>query len=365
MKVYFDYQIFSWQIYGGISRYFVEVIRCLKKQDNCEPTILAPIYINEYLNQLDTEHHVTGIKFPVFPRTGRIIQALSQLCTRLILLFSKPDIYHETYYLDKQLAPSGVKVVLTVYDMIHERFPEQFLSNDKTSKQKLSATTRADHIICISEHTKKDLMEIFKIPQEKISVVYLGVSFNEYKQLGKSSLVTDKPFLLYVGSRSGYKNFDKFLSAYATSNLSNQFDMVAFGDGDFNKKELLQIGTYNLKDKVHHVSGSDELLSKYYSQAEVFVYPSLYEGFGIPPLEAMHFKCPVACSFTSSIPEVVGDAACLFDPNDEASIVDAINSITANNDFKHDLIAKGENRVKQFTWDKCAYQTLDVYRKLM
>lgn len=365
MKVYFDYQIFSWQIYGGISRYFVEVIRRLKKQANCEPIILAPIYINEYLSHLGAEHHVKGVKFPVFPRTGRIIQALSQLCTRLILLFSKPDIYHETYYLDKKLAPSGVKVVLTVYDMIHERFPEQFLSTDKTSKQKLAATIRADHIICISEHTKKDLMDLFKTPEEKISVVYLGISFCEYEQLGKTSLVTDKPFLLYVGSRSGYKNFNKLMSAYSTSNLSKQFDLVAFGGGGFNKNENLQIDAHGLKSKVHHVSGSDELLSNYYSQAEVFVYPSLYEGFGIPPLEAMHFDCPVACSDTSSIPEVVGKAACFFDPNDENSIVKAINKITSNEDFKNDLIIKGKQRVKKFTWDKCANETLNVYRNLI
>ena len=116
---------------------------------------------------------------------------------------------------------------------------------------------------------------------------------------------------------------------------------------------------------VKAVNGDDAKLANYYRNASLFVYPSLYEGFGIPPLEAMGYGCPVVCSNTSSIPEVVGDAAILFDPYSLDSISNAIETVLTNNHLRSSLISRGFEQIQKFSWKKCADETLDVYKKVL
>jgi glycosyltransferase involved in cell wall biosynthesis len=366
MKIAFDHQIFGWQEYGGISRYAYELASELSKLHEQNVAIFSPLYVNRYLAHVPENLRLQGVKVPAFKYSGRIYRAINSLLVGPAIQRFQPDIIHETYFAKSGVSSRAAKVVLTVYDMIHERFPEYFSFASPTRREKALAVTRADHIICISEHTRRDLIEILDVPPDKTSVVHLGFSLTTAPQAEIKNGTVFRPFILYVGSRAGHKNFSELLRAYADSLfLKNEFDMVCFGGGGFTVKENELINKLRISAaKIHQVSGNDELLGYYYRSARAFVYPSLYEGFGIPPLEAMSFGCPIACSNTSSIPEVVGGAAELFDPTDHESMKIAIESVVGNEELRKDLIDRGRIRVQSFSWERCARETLDVYRRV-
>lgn len=367
MKVAFDSQIFSSQRFGGISRYFSELANHLTAcgQERVSCLINSPVHINGYLMHSNKELKIIGASVPAIPRTGGIYRGINRLISPIVFRLCKPDIVHETYYSPKSLTPPSCKSVVTVYDMIHELYPECFLAHDRTTEYKKKAVNRADHVICISENTQKDLIRLFGVAPEKTTVVHLGFALT---QCGQAALPSQNhPFLLYVGSRRGYKNFERLLAAYASHpELRDNFDLVAFGGGAFKARELEIIRSLKLSSShVRQMSGDDGVLSALYGQAAMFVYPSLYEGFGIPPLEAMSFNCPVACSNTSSIPEVVGNAAIQFDPLDSDSIANALIILASDSALRAKLIDRGRDRVARFSWEQCAKQTLDVYRALL
>jgi glycosyltransferase involved in cell wall biosynthesis len=248
--------------------------------------------------------------------------------------------------------------------MIHELYPEFFHAWDRTRDEKRAAVARADHIVCISEHTRQDLIRLLDVPAEKTTVVHLGFALTHSKiaDLAKPH----RPFILFVGARGGYKNFDRLLKAYAERPiLHDSYDLVAFGGGSFSAREQELIRTLGLTERqVRQLGGDDAVLSALYQQASLFVYPSLYEGFGIPPLEAMSLDCPVICSNTSSMPEVVGNAAVQFDPHDVDSIANALEAVITNPTLQADLRRRGRERLHAFSWHRCALETLKVYRKV-
>lgn len=370
LKISYDYQVFTFQRYGGISRYFYELCFRIKNQsdDVFFPSILAPLHVNQYIKKLTPNqlHTLCAVKpFRGSARAMRIInEGVSLIRNRIFV----PDLVHETYYSRRTVAPKNCPVVLTVYDMVHELFSQNFEINDSTTSLKRIAVERANHIICISESTKQDLIRLFGTEEKKISVTHLGFSINSGEIVNASNITKlyDKPFLLYVGSRAGYKNFSSLLKAYAASaQLRKNFDLISFGSTTFNAEEMVLMQKLGILNNVHHATGDDQLLAQYYLAAAVFIYPSLYEGFGIPPLEAMYFGCPVACSNTSSIPEVVGAAAKLFDPSSVESIRAAIEELVMNKNERDSYIKLGHQRLKIFSWDKCATETAGIYQKLL
>jgi glycosyltransferase involved in cell wall biosynthesis len=297
----------------------------------------------------------------------RPVRAVSHFLAGRAINCFRPDILHETYYSENTHRPQNARHVLTVYDLIHERYSNMFENSHVTTKAKLVAVNRADHVICISESTRFDLINYCGVPKEKTSVVHLGVN-NDFMKADKFTQKQHcRPFLLYVGARRGYKNFRRFIQAFARSiRLRQEYDIICFGGGAFHESEnqtLLSIGLR--PEQVIFMSGDDKILASLYQQASAFVYPSIYEGFGIPPLEAMASKCPVICSNTSSIPEVVGDAAEYFDPLKEDAILNAMELVLESPSRQKKLIAAGEARFKQFTWEKCAKETEEIYRKLL
>jgi glycosyltransferase involved in cell wall biosynthesis len=365
MKILFDHQIFSAQKYGGISRYFVNIAN--KMSDIGENVrICAPIHKNCFLKE-SSRHLSSGFYFKFFPpKTIRIIKEINHHLSKRTVSIWNPDIVHETYYNSNFVAKKNV--VLTVYDMIHEIYPESFARYDNTSKLKKMAVSRASHIICISEQTKRDLINLFNVKECKITVIHLGFNIPSVVQNDASSFVINKrPYLLYVGLRSGYKNFEKFITGFASSaKLVSDYNIICFGGGPFNAHEKELIVKIGLSGhSVIQFSGNDQALANLYLNASALVYPSLYEGFGLPPLEAMAYNCPVVCSNTSSIPEVVGDAAEMFDPHDEESIRASIESVVFNDSFRDYLIYRGKERLNVFSWNRCAQETLDVYRRVL
>ena len=368
MRLAFDHQIFGWQQYGGVSRYFYELAKNLATDPRHQVKVVAPLYVNHYISNPVPGLAIEGIRVPPLPKTGRVYRAFNSLLVRPMLRSFDPDIVHETYYSTTRLAPQKAKVVVSVYDMIHERFDKNFSRADPTSREKALAVARADHVICISEHTRKDLIELFQVPEEKTSVVHLGFSLAEETEAEDADWQPPRrPYLLYVGNRGGYKNFTALLDAYAGSNtLRANYDMVCFGGGPFTASERRRMRDLGLgENAVRQISGSDALLARFYRSAAVFVYPSLYEGFGIPPLEAMGFDCPAVCSNASSIPEVVGDAAELFDPNDLVAMRLAIERVVSDQNLRDTLIENGRNRLRLFSWERCAQETLAIYERVL
>ena len=362
MKIAYDHQIFGWQKYGGISRYFYELAQNIATLEGVDVRVVSPLYVNEYLAK--SGFPVGGIRAPQIRRTGRIYRALNQLLVPSALRRFNPDIIHETYYSFHGAAPKHSRVVITVHDMIHELFPESFSLWDKTSSEKAAAARRADHIICVSENTRKDLIRLLDIDPVKTSVVYHGFELLAPPSGGRH---VKSPYILYVGSRSGYKNFVMLLKAFASLPfLMADFELVAFGGGAFRADEQSLIHELGGgKIKARQISGDDELLADLYAGASAFVYPSVYEGFGIPPLEAMSCGCPVICANTSSLPEVVGSAAKLFDPSSADSLMDALSQVLLDSSGRKILIERGKDQVKLFSWQKCAQETLSIYQALL
>lgn len=369
MKIVLDHQIFTLQSYGGISRYFVRLMQGLIAVAH-QIDVIAPIHRNRYLRDLppDRVHGVELERFP--PKTGRLMMVVNDHLSKIKMRGMCPDVLHETYYSPRKLCQTAKGRVITVYDMIHEKFASEFSLKDPTTKYKRAAVSRADHVICISQSTKKDLCEIFDVPENKVTVIHLG--FEKFQHSGSpADSSTDvhlrRPFLLYVGSRSGYKNFARMLKAVAArSALKHSFDIVAFGGGSFSAAELTLINALGFaSNSVRQVSGGDTVLGWLYEHAAAFVYPSLYEGFGLPPLEAMAHNCSVVTSNSSSMPEVVGDAGEYFDPLDLDGQADAICNVVFDIKRSNQLIELGGKRLAMFSWEHCALETFSVYQKVL
>jgi glycosyltransferase involved in cell wall biosynthesis len=365
IKIAYNYQIFTQQKFGGVSRIFSEIAPLIDKSKDFEVKVYAGLYQNYYLSKNSTVKTL-GLPVHYLPKTTRLFEAINPVFAKIALGIDKPDIVHETYYGTMNIVPKGARTVLTVLDMIHERFADS-MGNEEFLSVKANAIKRADTIICISENTKKDLVEILKVNPAKISVVYLGHAIGSTRIVSSQPVVPD-PYLLYVGPTDApYKNFDRLLRAYGSKKrIYKNFKLVCFGPRAFPKQILALMDDIGIeRNNICHYSGNDVLLADLYTNSAAFVYPSLYEGFGIPPLEAMSFNCPVICSNASSIPEVVGDAGEYFDPYDIESISAAIEKVLFSSTLPQEMISRGQERTKKFSWEKCAEETEKVYCSLL
>ena len=367
MKVLFDHQIFTWQIYGGVSRYFFELIKHFKNDNEIKYELSLKYSNNYYLKKLNNLPHKTFLENYLFRGKYRLLNILNKKVSKKAIYRGNYDIFHPTYYDPYFLDYIGKKpFVLTIYDMIHEIYPEMFSSKDKTSERKKTLAQKATKIIAISENTKRDIMKFFGISENKIEVIYLGNSFNINKDDKTINIMTPEKYILFVGSRRGYKNFELFIEAISPLlNDDVKLNVVCGGGGKFNDKEIEKLKNLKIKDKVFYHSGSDSVLAYLYQKAVTFVFPSLYEGFGIPILEAFSCGCPVIASKTSSLPEVVGDAAIYFDPTNKLSISSSIQKVIYDNNLRNQLIYKGYQRVKKFTWEKTAKKTKILYEDIL
>jgi glycosyltransferase involved in cell wall biosynthesis len=255
-------------------------------------------------------------------------------------------------------------VVLTCYDLIHEKF----LQHDKVMLMKKKETlNRATRILAISQSTKNDLMEFYGIPNEKIDVVHLANSLKRPDDAAQSlSEKNEINYFLYVGLRNEYKNFGLFVRAIAPLLASRpELHLYCAGGGKFATDELKLFHELGIGDKLSQHPGSDQSLAKLYAKAVAFFYPSLYEGFGIPLLEAMSCGCPVVASNRSSLPEIAQDAALYFDPTEKESILATAEKILNTHGLRAALIEKGYKQEKKFSWDKTTRESYEIYKKLL
>lgn len=364
-SVIYDHQIFGQQRFGGISRYFCELAARVAMTPDWSARVLAPVHFNDHLAESSAPKLGWHLR-QRSPKSTRLYRAANMLLGPPLLKLLGGDIVHRTYYTDRP-GTSQSGLVITVFDMIHELFPQSFPSDDPVSARKRRCVAAADRLICISHSTARDLVRLCNVPPEKVVVTHLGFSDAFACDSAGAARDGERPYLLYVGHRHGYKNFGRLLEAYAASpQLRSEFALMAFGGQPFGTGEKERISLLGLSgEQVYHRAGSDADLVQAYSGARLFVYPSEYEGFGIPPLEAMSCGCPVTCSNTSSMPEVVGMAAEYFSPTNVDSIRNALETVAFDDSRRRELIANGFRQRALFTWDRCAEETIAVYRQML
>jgi glycosyltransferase involved in cell wall biosynthesis len=355
MRIAYTFDIFSLQRHGGVSRYFSEIIRHLRNSPH-ELKIFGGFHCNDHIRGFQ---EFCGFYIPKLKFTGPLRRQVNRVLQQSFLLKQAPDVIHETYYSYSQY-PKEAKLVVTVHDMIDELYPEFFPPNNPSTQVKRFACARASQIIAVSEATKSDLIRLFQIEPGKIRVIHHGTS-SPSLSADVSGIEREGEFLLYVGARAGYKNFRRLLESFSSAGgIAPLVGLVCFGSS-FTSEERACITRLGLDGRVRRVTGDDVVLAQYYRKARAFVYPSLCEGFGLPLLEAMAHGCPVICSDTRSFREVAGDAAAFFNPADVAQIRAALESTVNDPRLLGQLRERGYARQRQFSWDKCARETAEVY----
>lgn len=363
MKILIDHQIFCIQQYGGISRYFNVL---MKTNDNLEVENTTVFTNNYYLNLDKLKKYISFFFKNNFRGKRHILNYLNKYFSIAKIKKGKFDIFHPTYYDPYFLKYLNDKpFVLTVHDMTHEKLSEFCPKNDKTSSNKKILAHKASKIIAVSNSTKNDLIEIFGIEESKIEVIYHGNSMLLNDSLN-SGINFPSNYLLFVGIRGGYKNFTLFIESI--SKLLNEdlsLSVVCAGGGKFNKKEKTLFKKLNIQSSVFQYDLNDNLLAQLYTKAIAFVFPSLYEGFGIPILESFACNCPLICSNTSSLPEIASDGAEYFDPYSKESIYQVVKKVIENKNIRNSIIKKGKERLKYFSWAKTALETKKIYEDIL
>lgn len=359
-KVLFDYQTFHIQRFGGISRYFCEIASRLQ---DASAHIAISYSMNQYLVGSGLARY-TPIPKRLFKICEGVFRKLNREASVRAIRKGDFDVFHPTYYDTYFLdALGGKPFVLTIHDMTHERFPNMFSPKDKTSENKRILAEKAARIIAISECTKNDITHYLGIDEAKIDVIYHGITPKPIQQGKPEGLCSS--YILYVGERRGYKNFNTTVLAFENINRQNRDIHLVLTGRPLSKAEQRLFDEKGLTEYVHVFSDvSDTVLLQLYHNALLFVYPSLYEGFGIPILEAFSQDCPVVLSNASCFPEVAGDAAKYFDPLSATSMEEAMSEVINNGELRQELIAKGRARLKLFTWENTACKTEAVYTSL-
>jgi len=372
LKVVIDGIIYQIQPHGGISRLFSEILpRMCDLDDSLRITLLTDGELRQPLpRHSHIDHWVIPSANDRCPRPRRvwrhIIPPLRRFVRRLRVGHGKGQIWHSTYY----TLPGfwdGLHVV-TVADMIYERFTHLLSrpKDDQIREEKQRCIRHADAVICISETTRQDVQHFYGIDADALYVVPLAYSdvFRRLEQCDDElRMPTRQPFLLYVGYRISYKNFDQLIQAYSVWPHRKGVALVVVGR-PWSADEKWRLVALGIQDRVHlltHVD--DEELCQLYNQAAAFVFPSLYEGFGIPLLEAMACGCPIIASRIPSTIEVAGDCPIYFEPTEVESLHVALDAVLSEG-RNSERVQAGLERVKHHSWDKTARQTLEVYRAL-
>ncbi len=351
----------------GIGRYTFELIQYLKRIDQT--------------NQYSLYARLRFIDFKRrFPRIGNknFSPKLDHFNAGPQKILGKIDVYHAPS--PELLSVQNCKVVVTVHDLIYRAFPQGHTPETiaMTDRQFKDIVARADKIICTSEHTQKDLHHFFSLPPERSCVVYQGVDQDVFYRIEQKELLAAEhffkkngivlPYLLFVGTIEPRKNLVHLLKAFALLLEQKKFSgqLVVVGMKGWMTEGLKQmIEDLKLGSKVVFMGFvSDDELRVLYNKAEVFVFPSFYEGFGFPIVEAMSCGAPVVTSKTSSCAEVAGDAALTVDPHSPEGIARAVGRILQDGLVRNALIEKGLKRSQEFSFLETAKKTLKVYQEV-
>jgi glycosyltransferase involved in cell wall biosynthesis len=360
MKVLFDTQAFRHQRYGGISRYYAELIRRLPALD------VLPVM---HLPWVDNEHAIAaglssqgGTTLSAHPILRCLYYAALSGNDLLRSAVDSYDILHRTYY----AAPGPVRQpsVCTVVDMIPELLPHYFPEGNP-HRRKRDVVQASDLVLSISESTTRDVLEFYGYPASRVVTTPLGIDCQAFADRPKVSHPFRAPYVLFVGLRHRYKNFRRFaLAAAAVLSAHPEVSLALVGGGALLESEREIFAGVGVLDRVAQANVADEALPSIYREAEVFVFPSEYEGFGLPILESFACGCPVAASRASCFPEVGGPAIEYFDPTSTDEIAQSIERVLDSRSHADELRRLGSERVKLYSWQRTAELTAEAYRRL-
>ena len=361
MRVALDEQIFALQEYGGISRLFAELARQFLRFPSAEvelQPLRAPV-ANRYL--LDD----------TYLRDALQVRQARNPWTALARYAIRPpghpsaDIVHNTFYLPHGLAPArGAKRVVTVHDMIPELLPRTRRRLDLLTMKRRYVES-ADHIICISEATKQDLIRVYPEAEVPMSVVHHGVD-ERFAPVEDRLPGLPESYVLMVGNRSQYKDGMVLFEAFAR--FAPDFPdlhLVCAGGGAFTRTEKAWVAGKALEGRIHQRTVPDAGMPALYSGATVFVFPSRFEGFGLPALEAMACGVPAVLADATSLPEVGGSAASYFPVGDAQALAASIASLLDDAGMRAQRAAVGIERARSFTWTRTAELTAQAYARAM
>lgn len=379
MKILYDYQAFDMQDFGGVSNSFVQLISNLPKEVEYE--IALEESNNVHLKESELWHfktkthssdnfltnkHFAGktslykIYSRLFPHKTSYGKNRSRSIDALVK--GGFDVFHPTFFDDYFLEYLNNKpYILTVHDMIPELFS---VKRDIQIANKRKFVKSASHIVAVSEKTKCDLMEMLKVPESKVTVIYHGrpnkIAFD------KTPIVNGR-YILYVGQRRLYKNFVPMVNELIPFLTKNKdVNLVCTGE-DFTKDELALFEVNNIQNRVISIRPNEKEMTNLYANALCFIYPSAYEGFGIPILEAFSADCPVLLNNASCFPEIAGNAAIYFNlGNGKSDLNEVMEAFLAMSSQDIELLKrKQQERLQYFSWKKSALSLCKIYESVI
>ena len=386
MNVLYDYQAFDMQTHGGVSRCFAELYRHLPDYVHANFGICETD--NVYLQQMGFRPNGYTYKHFISQRDFKwkkgLFKAyynlkyghpekwdkrpiLNQLKTEFMLKAGKFDVFHPTFFDSYFLNYIGNKpFVITVHDMIPELYPQYYARDDIQIRQKNQVIPRATHIVAVSEQTKKDLVRMMHIPEEKVTVVYHGADSSPY--VPSEQRAFNFEYILYVGERHFYKNFDVFTKdCIPILKRHKELKVVCTGK-PFDYDEQAMLEGYGIADRfVYRFMETNQEFLDLYHNAVAFVYPSDYEGFGIPILEAWKADCPVMLNRASCFPEIAGDAAIYFQVKDGSSDFEEQFETLYHMDSneRSRFIDVQRSRLQRYSWESSAQKLAEVYKTVV
>jgi glycosyltransferase involved in cell wall biosynthesis len=373
MKIGIDCRIYSSK-FTGIGRYVYELTSRIAQHDNENEYVL-------FFNKSEFEKFTPSVKrIKKVLADSPIYSLKEQLHFLHILNKEKLDLMHFTHF-NRPIFYNRPSVV-TIHDLTLSYYPgkkKRSILHRLAYQLTLNASVKkAKRIITISKNSKNDLKKLLNVNEDKIRVVYQGVG-SEFRQIEDANKIAGdlekysikKPFLLYTGVWRSHKNVPNLIKAFAE--MKKNFDLpelslVITGKEDPHYPEVKEtVKALNLEKNVIFTGlVSESELVSLYNAAEIYVFPSLYEGFGLPPLEAMACGTPVAASDVSSIPEICGKGnAVFFDPQNFEDMALKIYALYSNKNLQRKLIEKGLNHVQEFSWDEMAKKTLSIYKECL
>ncbi len=369
MKVLYDHQTFTGSQYGGISRYFYELMNAFAGRQDIEFELSLKFSNSEYLRDVNYSHPVRYQHFANNLRANQLFSRINRFYSSTKLCLGNFDIFHPTYYHSYFLDKVGKKpMVLTFHDVLSEKYGSMFpVLGEGLSELKQQLLQRADVVISVSEATKRGILEYFEVDESKIKVVPLGNYLDKPTLVGLKTLNLPERYVLYVGKRDYYKNFTAFLEAMTPILLKDKdLRLVCGGGGNFSEEEKRMINEAGIANQVlFQPILDDNTLVQLYERAQVFVFPSLMEGFGLPVLEAMSCGCPVAVTTGTSFDEIAEEAGVYFEAENKESIKAAVEKVIYDGPLQDQMRKRGYERVPLFQAETTAKKTLETYKELV
>lgn len=365
---------------AGIGRYARELVRALARLDHDNHyTLFMPQDAHPELVAFDWPANFRLCRAPIPERALVALWHRARVSLPVEVFTGGVDIFYSPDFL---LPPARVhKTVVTVHDLSYVRLPECYPEVLKAflNRSVPRSVRRADLVLADASSTRDDLQDLYGVPPAKVQVLYSGVDARFCPEVPAADLERvrtkydlSQPYLLSVGTIQPRKNYARVIQAFSRLQMTNSglpvadYQLLISGGKGWMYEDVYDtIQRLGVEDRVRMLGYTpDEDLPALYALATLFVYPSLYEGFGLPVAEAMACGVPVITSNASSLPEVAGDAALYFDPLDVEGMAVAIGRALASEALRNELRTKGFHQVRQFTWDRSARQLLDCFTQL-